>query len=491
MRTRLIYVAMLPPLAVLFGWTVLRVDAIGAGDDSKPPATPTSAVSPTNPDRSSRTWTTAVEPKPLGTHVLKGLDWLIKHQLEGGGWGQGEESAAMRGSGNGESLRDKPNVADSCIAALALIRSGSTPRQGPFQSAIANAVRFVCSEVEESDSTSIAVTRVQGTRVQQKLGPNIDTFMASMLLAEVRGRMPDDQGEKRVELALEKVLEKIRKHQKEDGSFDGGGWAPILAQAMCGKGINRARQAGARVPQMVLARAESGARNALGNSAATPAAGTVAAAPALPATAAVSTTSPALKAPASRGSSFAGGLGGAAGVELYARAASVGVLQDSVNTNKLRERELYFMLENSKDAKERDEAKKSLEGIAVTERAQMDAQAQVVARLDDKAFIAGFGSNGGEEFLSYMNLAESLVVKGGEEWRHWDSSMTENLNRIQNEDGSWTGHHCITGRTFCTATALLVLMADRTPLPVSVKAGVKPRSSTETSNGQRPAATPK
>ena len=44
-------------------------------------------------------------------------------------------------------------------------------------------------------------------------------------------------------------------------------------------------------------------------------------------------------------------------------------------------------------------------------------------------------------------------------------ALTEML-RFQNDDGSWTGHHCITGRTFCTSSALLVLMADRTPVPV-------------------------
>jgi len=43
--------------------------------------------------------------------------------------------------------------------------------------------------------------------------------------------------------------------------------------------------------------------------------------------------------------------------------------------------------------------------------------------------------------------------------------MTDNLERIQNRDGSWSGHHCITGRTFCTAAALLVLLADRAPRP--------------------------
>ena len=89
---------------------------------------------------------------------------------------------------------------------------------------------------------------VQGTRVQQKLGPNIDTFLASMLLAEVKGRMPDEASEKAADLALHKVLGKIERHQKQDGAFDGQGWAPILAQAMCGKGINRARQAGRASP---------------------------------------------------------------------------------------------------------------------------------------------------------------------------------------------------------------------------------------------------
>jgi hypothetical protein len=51
--------------------------------------------------------------------------------------------------------------------------------------------------------------------------------------------------------------------------------------------------------------------------------------------------------------------------------------------------------------------------------------------------------------------------------------MTQNLDRIQNGDGSWSGHHCITGRTFCTSTALLVLMADRAPVPVQAKGDAK------------------
>ena len=67
-----------------------------------------------------------------------------------------------------------------------------------------------------------------------------------------------------------------------------------------------------------------------------------------------------------------------------------------------------------------------------------------------------------------MNISETLLVKGGKDWEKWDKAVTDNLNRIQDKDGGWSGHHCITGRTFCTAGALLTLMADRAPIPVPV-----------------------
>ena len=453
MRRHLPILAVWAPLVVL-GWAVIWAGALVAADEPKP-GEKARKDSGARPAQGPKVWTTVVDPKPLSANARKGLGWLAEHQLSSGGWGQGEESANM---GGGADLRDTPNVADTCIAALALIRSGSTPTDGPYKDAIVKAVRFVRSQVEESDSQSLSVTRVQGTRVQQKLGPNIDTFLASLLLAEVKGRMPDDASERGVVAALDKVLDKIKRHQKDDGSFDGAGWAPILAQAMCGKGINRAKQAGADVSATVLARAEGSAQRAF----------------------AASSSPAAARAAITDGSSFSGrvaarygggmaGMGGSAGVELYARAASVGVLQDSVNTGKALEKELRDKAKNAKNETDRNQAKKQLDQIVEARKVQDQAQSAVIERLGDKQFVAGFGSNGGEEFLSYMNIAESLVVKGGDEWKKWDAEMTENLNRVQNGDGSWSGHHCITGRTFCTSTALLVLMADRTPVPVQAK----------------------
>ena len=158
------------------------------------------------------------------------------------------------------------------------------------------------------------------------------------------------------------------------------------------------------------------------------------------------------------------------GVELYSRAASLGVLQDSVNTSQAEIPRLRDQAAHSQDPQERAAAERKLARIADVEKILQEARAAVVARLDDPSFLAGTGQNGGEEVLSYMNIAESLAVQGGDTWRRWDSRLTEGLNRMQNGDGSWSGSHCITGRTFCTSAALLTLMADRTPVPVPVEA---------------------
>ena len=95
------------------------------------------------------------------------------------------------------------------------------------------------------------------------------------------------------------------------------------------------------------------------------------------------------------------------------------------------------------------------------------AQDAVIAKLDDKQFVAGFGSNGGEEFLSHLNIGESLFHKGGADWEKWDKTASATITRVQDKDGSWSGQHCITGKTFCTAAAILVLTAPNRYLPIS------------------------
>lgn len=378
-------------------------------------------------------WAPAVEPKELVGSAKLGLTWLAEHQNKDGGWGQGEESNNMRNSQAHENVAYQSNVADTCVACLAMLRSGSSPSKGEYSRNLQDGIAYVCSQVEGSDNDSLSVTNVKGTRVQGKLGPYIDTFMASLMLAEAKGQMADDKSEKRLLLALDKVIHKIEKNQKADGTYSNEGWAPVLAQSMATKGLNRAVQNGAVVNEATLRKSEDYAR---------------------------------YDAPSG---GFAKAGAGNAGVDLYSTSASLTNMQDSINTNQAREQELKDKVRDAKTEGERQDAQQTLTNFEKTKEAQGQARQAVVGRLEDKAFISGFGSNGGEEFLSYMNISESLVATGGKEWEKWDTSMTENLSRIQNPDGSWSGHHCITGRTFCTASAILVLTADRAPVPLAVR----------------------
>ncbi len=145
-------------------------------------------------------------------------------------------------------------------------------------------------------------------------------------------------------------------------------------------------------------------------------------------------------------------------------------MNDQSNTAKQKIEKSEAILKNDKaSASEKDIARKEIAEAKTVIDNNDQVVGETLKKLDDQNFLKGFGNNGGEEFLSYMNISEMVVIKGGKEWETWDRNISSNLNRIQNGDGSWSGDHCITGRTFCTATALLTLMADRTPIPESSK----------------------
>ncbi len=372
----------------------------------------------------------AVTPKTLSSHVNLGLAWLAKHQLENGAWGQGDESQEM---GVGAELSRKPIIGDTCAAALAFIRAGHTPAKGEYKEVVRRAVVYICSQVEKSPPNTLAITNVTGTRLQAKLGPNIDTFLASLLLAEVKGQMGNPKDEKRVAAEFHRIADKIEMNQKKDGTLDKEGWAPALSQVIAAKALNRGAQNGLKVSEKSRQLAETYGRKQFD----------------------------------SKGGGF--GAGGSAGVDLYASAGSLGAMQQSDNTNSVLELEYRNNLKTAKNEPAKRQAQAQLDRIAANRKDLEGARKAVVKKMDDPAFVAGFGSNGGEEFLSHMNIGESLVVKGGPEWKKWDEQMTKNMDRIQNPDGSWSGHHCITGRTFCTAAALMVLTVDRSPVPLAQK----------------------
>jgi len=390
--------------------------------------------------------TTAVKPKELSDNVKKGLEWLAKSQQDNGGWSQGGGWRMNKDGGGrveGGQVQDPADLGNTCIAVLALVRAGSTPTEGPYAKNVAKGIEFICKKVEAADGKSLTITDVKGTQLHSKIGPFVDTFLTTMVLAEVKGRGTDKDLDKRMVAALDKTVSIIEKNQKEDGTFAGNnGWASVLSQGLAMKGLNRAAQAGGKVDAKTLERAQKLAADSYD-----PKAGRF--------------KNAGEKAP---------GAATDAGIGLYGQSADLANLQETVNTLRGKKEANDKILADPK-AKEADKnkAKDDNKKIAETEKLNEEAVKSVAKQAQDRKFVAGFGNNGGEEFLSFMNISETLLVKGGEDWEKWDKSITDAANKAQDKDGSWQGHHCITGKTFCTAAALLVLTADRAPIPVAAK----------------------
>jgi hypothetical protein len=395
----------------------------------------------------------AVKPKKLTDAVKKGLEFLVKSQQEDGGWNQGGGWRNNTGGGRveGKTIEDPSDIGNTCFVLLALVRAGNSATEGPYKDAVKKGLKFVIGRVEKADKDSLYVTDVKGTQLQSKIGQYVDTFLVNLVLAEYRGKSGDQ--EKQLVAALEKTMTKIVRHQTADGGFAGNaGWAPTLSVGLANKGLVRARERGAQVDDQALKRVMAQAQGA--------------------ATGTAPTAVPAASAPGGAAATDAprlAGTAGDAGVALYRSSQGAGNTQDFLNTLRVDGAKAREVLKDAKAGKaDKEMAEKKLGELQKAEDNNDKVQADLAKNVRNESFVAGFGNNGGEEFLSFMNISETLVLIGGKDWDEWDAKMVKGLEKAQDKDGSWQGHHCITGRTFCTSGALLVLMADRTPFPVEV-----------------------
>src|SRR5437016_3650369 len=185
-----------------------------------------------------------VESSPAATTpaaaIDKGARWLASVQGADGGWGQDS------GLSNGN------DVANTAVAALALLRAGKQ-----YDSNVERALAFLLKRVEASPADGLAITDVQGTQIQMKLGPYIDTFLTSMLLAEVDGTFPKPALNARIHHSLQKIITKIEKNQQRDGSWNiAAGWAPVLGTSLASRSLFQAKLKGVQVEDRVMKHAE-------------------------------------------------------------------------------------------------------------------------------------------------------------------------------------------------------------------------------------------
>jgi hypothetical protein len=354
----------------------------------------------------------------ISVAVGKGAKWLASVQGADGGWGQ--DGGAASDVRQNENLESKGNdVANTAVAALALLRTGDQYRPN-----VERAVDFILKKIEASPADGPSITDVNQTQIQRKLGPFIDTFLSSMLLARVDGTLAKANNA-RVRKGLEKCVAKIERNQLSDGSWNiAGGWAPVLGTSLASQGLFLASKKGVAVSGEVMARADKYTVESQKDG------GTVAGVPggSVSGVGSVAESVPVVTKSGSRSAAATlAPLSAAAGVDLYKDAQALEQLSRTAESR----------------AKNRDQ-------IVV-----------ISAKLSDARFVEGYGSIGGEEFFSYLNISDSLKRTGGKEWGDWPSKITQKILKLQNNDGTWAGHHCITGRVAVTSAAILNLTSDR------------------------------
>lgn len=357
------------------------------------------------------------------THAVnRGLDWLVRAQHPQGGWGAGSHYR--------QDILDphavQPDPATTAMVAMALLRSGSNLREGEYQSALRSALDYTLNMIEHAPASSFTITDQTGTQIQTKLGTNIDVVLASQFLSNLLdGHLNHDVALKnRVKRANDICVAKIQRAQDRNGSLNGSGWAGVLQSSFATNALEAAQAQGADVDDDALDRARAFQKNNYDTK-----------------TGDVNTD-----------------LG--AGIVLYSVSGSTRAsakearrvkeeMEEATRDGRLAPGAAPSAENLEKIGFGKDEAIKYATAYEVFQSAKVQAQREDV--------LEGFGNNGGEEFLSYLQTGESLVIGKDNQWINWYDNMSGRLVKIQNNDGSWNGHHCITSPVFCTATCVLIL----------------------------------
>ncbi len=350
------------------GMSLYESDAVAVRGEYAPEQTATNGATAA---------TNGVQARRLGATYLKTI------QKKDGGWGAGTWGNADDGAPS--------DVATAAIVILALHRDADGT--DIHSEAINKGVRYVLKAIDDAPRDSARVSTPESTQPQYKLGKLVDTHMAAMMLTELAGKLDADTN-RSMDKGLGQVIAKVQLAQREDGSFDGDGWAPVLSNSIAATSLMRARDQGVAIDMKVLEKSEAYQ------------AGQV-----------------------SGDGTFDTSTG--AGVELYSVASTL-------RTNSM--------------AKKREGSVNQ----AAAERASDASVSRVAA--DATGLMTGFGSIGGEEMLGYMMISDTLAEEDDQKaFSTWDDKVGAYLVGIQNANGSWAGHHCITSTTFTTAAAVMTL----------------------------------
>jgi Squalene-hopene cyclase C-terminal domain len=355
------------------------------------------------------------------TSIDRGLDWVARAQQNNGGWGSGSHAR--------QDVRDPHAVssdpATTAMVSMALLRTGNTLSKGTYASHLKKSTEYLLRAVESSEPNSSNITTQTGTQIQTKLGTNIDVILTSQYLTNLLDHIGNDVAMKaRVKKCIEICVTKIQNAQSSNGSMEGSGWAGVLQSSFATNALEAAEAKGAKVDNEALGRAREFQKKNYdaksGNVNTDMGAGVV-----------LYSVSGSTRASAKEARRVQ---------EEMDKAKSEGRIAKNATPSASNLEKIGFA---------KDEAIKYATAYEVYNSAKIQSQSEEV--------ISGFGNNGGEEFMSFLQTGESMIISKDNDWTRWYDNTSGRLLQIQNNDGSWNGHHCITSPAFCTATCLLIL----------------------------------
>jgi len=360
-------------------------------------------------------------PGRVALSVDRGLAWLAKAQNNNGGWGAGSHS--RQNVMDPHAVQTDP--ATTAMVAMAILRSGSNLIQGEYSKQLSKALNYLVNAVENSPAASYNITDITGTQIQTKLGANIDVVLTSQLLSNIIEYTHHDKALKeRVKKNLNTCVAKIQRAQDRDGSMAGDGWAGVLQSSFATTALEAAQANGANVDEDALNKSREFQKN--------------------------NYDAKTGESKTDRG----------AGIVLYSVSGST---RASAKEARRVQEEMELARRSGRLPQSAPASAENLEKIGFSKDEairystayEVYESAKQTAQRDD--VMEGFGNNGGEEFMSYLQTGEGMIIGKDQSWKTWYDNMSGRLVKIQNNDGSWNGHHCITSPVFCTATCLLIL----------------------------------
>lgn len=372
-------------------------------------------------EQPSEGYATVKRDAKIDDKIAQGEVWLIKAQNKDGGWGAG--SHAKQNVMDPHAVSSDP--ATTAMTAMALYRCGYNLESGKYSETLRKSLDYLLSEIEKTKNNPNFITEVRGTQIQRKLGENIDAVLTLQFLNQVYPLLKEEALKTKVKDAIQVCVNKIEKSYDENGKVKGAGWAGVLQSSFASSSLeNASKNKDIKVDSDKLKKSREYQKsnyNAESESVKTE---------------------------------------DGAGIMLYAVSSSVrGSAKESqeakaiINKAKREGKLDNNAVLNKENLKKAGVSEEQAEVYDVADKVYKSAKVKAM----DKEVISGFGNNGGEEFLSFLQTGESMIVNQDEEWKKWYDDVSGRIISIQNNDGSWNGHHCITSPVFCTAACLMIL----------------------------------